>query len=355
MAEWSRGDKYKRAPWRQDSSASARDGWWAFENLAKSMLRYLDNCNEVKVGITELQEWVVVPEQICISVQQVARQGVNEDGQTQFEVFWQQEGELCIASWARWEAQRKVSVDLDRRCQDISREIQMLNKRQEIFQNAIEGKLIVQDRASERMHDEIMKNLRNWCTQRTEAALQLAVKEHDLWMYQNEKEEAQRLQGSHLAWPDWEEARKLENGECRLEPEGKRKCRKSLSSDWEEARKLENGECRLEPEGKRLSNTGLRCCVHERCWEAGKEKKKVKGWSNEEMKDKPSSSWEETRTLFFFLKKKTRGDGSMLEEFDKKNGGCSSGQVQGRGQQKRGLQRQRLPAGMETCAKKQIM
>ena len=26
VAEWSRWDKYKRAPWRQDSSASARDG-----------------------------------------------------------------------------------------------------------------------------------------------------------------------------------------------------------------------------------------------------------------------------------------------------------------------------------------
>ena len=28
VAEWSRWDNYKRAPWRQDSSASARDGWW---------------------------------------------------------------------------------------------------------------------------------------------------------------------------------------------------------------------------------------------------------------------------------------------------------------------------------------
>ena len=27
IAEWSRWDKYKRAPWRQDSSASASDGW----------------------------------------------------------------------------------------------------------------------------------------------------------------------------------------------------------------------------------------------------------------------------------------------------------------------------------------
>ena len=28
MAEWSRWDKCKRAPWRQDSSASASEGWW---------------------------------------------------------------------------------------------------------------------------------------------------------------------------------------------------------------------------------------------------------------------------------------------------------------------------------------
>ena len=28
VAEWSRWDKYKRALWRQDSSASARGGWW---------------------------------------------------------------------------------------------------------------------------------------------------------------------------------------------------------------------------------------------------------------------------------------------------------------------------------------
>ena len=45
------------------------------------MLRYLDNCNEVKVGITELQERVAVLEQIGISIQQVARQAMNEDGQ----------------------------------------------------------------------------------------------------------------------------------------------------------------------------------------------------------------------------------------------------------------------------------
>ena len=45
------------------------------------MLRYRDNCNEVKVGITELQERVEVLEQIGISIQQVTRQAMNDDGQ----------------------------------------------------------------------------------------------------------------------------------------------------------------------------------------------------------------------------------------------------------------------------------
>ena len=42
----------------------------------------------------------------------------------------------------------------------MSREIQMLNKRQEIFQVAIEGKLRVQDRASERLQDQIVEEIK---------------------------------------------------------------------------------------------------------------------------------------------------------------------------------------------------
>ena len=45
-------------------------------------------------------------------------------------------------------------------------------------------------------------------------------------MYQNEKEEEARLQGvrklrkdEEMAWPDWVKARKMEDGERRLEPE----------------------------------------------------------------------------------------------------------------------------------------
>ena len=40
------------------------------------------------------------------------------------------------------------------------REIQTLNKRQEIFQGAIEGKLSVQDRGSERMQDQSIEEIK---------------------------------------------------------------------------------------------------------------------------------------------------------------------------------------------------
>ena len=118
-----------------------------FRDFAKEILRYFDNSDGVKVGITELQERLEVPVQICISIQQVAPLASSENDQKMFEVFCQEEEELCVASWARWEAQRKGLVDLERRCQDISRKIQMLNKRQDIFQSAIDGRLRVQDRA----------------------------------------------------------------------------------------------------------------------------------------------------------------------------------------------------------------
>ena len=69
----------------------------AFENLAKEMLRYLDNGHDVKVGITELQGRLKISEKVRISVRQVAQQAMNENGQKVFEVFWQQEEEVYVA------------------------------------------------------------------------------------------------------------------------------------------------------------------------------------------------------------------------------------------------------------------
>ena len=63
----------------------------AFKKLAKEMLRYLHNSEEVKVVIVELQERLEVRVQIGIPIQQVAQQARSENGQKMFEVFWQEE------------------------------------------------------------------------------------------------------------------------------------------------------------------------------------------------------------------------------------------------------------------------
>ena len=71
---------------------------------------------------------------------------------------------------------------------------------------------------------------------KTEEALQMVQKKNDLWRYQNERDEARRLQSSGKSrrdeemtlepprkrpeWPDWEEARSREESVWRLEPEG---------------------------------------------------------------------------------------------------------------------------------------
>ena len=48
----------------------------------------------------------------------------------------------------------------------------MLNKRQEILPNAIDGRLRVQDRASGRMQDQIIEEIKDLENTKTEEALQ---------------------------------------------------------------------------------------------------------------------------------------------------------------------------------------
>ena len=58
---------------------------------------------------------------------------------------------------ARWDAQLKGLVQLERRCRDTRQEIQILSERQEIFEGTMEDKLKLQSRANERYHDQIFK------------------------------------------------------------------------------------------------------------------------------------------------------------------------------------------------------
>ena len=81
------------------------------------------------------------------SLQQVAQQARNKRRRRR--VMYRQLAEVeCVV---------EMFGGVGRRCQDLSREIQMLSKRQEIFKNAVESNLRVQSRASERLQDQIIE------------------------------------------------------------------------------------------------------------------------------------------------------------------------------------------------------
>ena len=68
-------------------------------------------------------------------------------------------------------AQLKGLAELERRWQDTRQEIQMLNKRQEIFKNAIEGTLAIQSRANERLQDQIVEEIKEMEHKKTQKKL----------------------------------------------------------------------------------------------------------------------------------------------------------------------------------------
>ena len=92
-------------PAKSSSSAREEEGRWlfledrrrqsvAFKNVAKEMLKYQENSEELKVRITELQEHEEVPVQIGITLQEVAQQARNKRNQQVLDIFWQAEEEF---------------------------------------------------------------------------------------------------------------------------------------------------------------------------------------------------------------------------------------------------------------------
>ena len=67
----------------------------AFENFGQGNAEILGQGDDVKVGITELQERQDISEKVGISVRQVAQQAMSQNGQTIFDIFRQGEEELC--------------------------------------------------------------------------------------------------------------------------------------------------------------------------------------------------------------------------------------------------------------------
>ena len=53
----------------------------AFEKTAKRILKYSEDSDDVKVGVTELQEQLEISVEAGISITQAAQQAMNENGQ----------------------------------------------------------------------------------------------------------------------------------------------------------------------------------------------------------------------------------------------------------------------------------
>ena len=63
----------------------------AFVDAPKRMMKYLEDSEDVNVGLGELKEQLETPEESCISFMQIAKQARKEGGQNLFQIFRQEE------------------------------------------------------------------------------------------------------------------------------------------------------------------------------------------------------------------------------------------------------------------------
>ena len=106
VPEWSRWDKYKRAPRRQDSSASACEGWivgWSpiEKRVIDAVEDYLEHCAQVKVDIEEVER-LLRPENLEVSLRYVLKHSTRR-GSHIFQLFdTSEKPNHFVASRRRW-------------------------------------------------------------------------------------------------------------------------------------------------------------------------------------------------------------------------------------------------------------
>ena len=118
VADWSKWGKYKRAPWRQDPSASASDGWWqaslgqpqeqlmvGWNQIEKRVIDavedYLERCAQVIEEI-DLVESLLRPEKLEVSMRYVLKHATCRESNI-FQLFDTSERpNHFVASRIRW-------------------------------------------------------------------------------------------------------------------------------------------------------------------------------------------------------------------------------------------------------------
>ena len=148
----------------------------AYENATRKMLKYLEENEDVKVGLSELKEQLETSEESGILIIQIAKQAWNERGHKLFQIFRQEEDDVYITSLARRDTQLKRLVELERRCQELMQEVNLLSERQEVLACLMEDRSRLQSKASAKYYETIFEERRELVQKKSTEALVRAQK-----------------------------------------------------------------------------------------------------------------------------------------------------------------------------------
>ena len=181
-------------PAQQERSHS--DLFWteACEGIARIMLKYLEDSEITKVSKRELEEQVLSPNEPWINVVPIARLARNETKEKLFQIFRQREGEVFIASKARWDVQLKGLVEVERRCQSFRADVEYLCERREVLKYLVVSKKDMQRTAPEDSQSKNYEELKELEEQRAKEAFVLVQKKHKLIKWEGERERTRTMQ-----------------------------------------------------------------------------------------------------------------------------------------------------------------
>ena len=99
-----------------------------------------------------------------------------------------------------WDTQLKGLVELERSCQELMQEVNLLSERQEVLAGFVEDKIRLQSKATEKYIETLFEVLRVLEEKKSKEALVLVQKQHILIRCQIGRERA-RMFESDKTWP----------------------------------------------------------------------------------------------------------------------------------------------------------
>ena len=118
------------------------------------MLRYREDSEDLKVGVTELKEQLEISEEAGVSIRRIAQQAMNENGQKICNLqAGRRRGMYCQSGQLECAVER--SGGFGKKCQNMMQEVKLFSERQEVLKGMVEDKIRLQSRATEKYYEQI--------------------------------------------------------------------------------------------------------------------------------------------------------------------------------------------------------